>query len=630
MKKAVLVWCATLLTTLSIARDLHEGEYVYTISPGTQNMPLVKRYFHATESSVPDFESIIDGNILFQPVDQRLLHIGNFNDVAWIRLHLTNQSDQENFIFEFQETYVDSLRLFVVKGGQVQREFPSKGLYYPENSTRAYLSATPSYTYDLNIEKGDTVSIYMLCMINEGTLQVSHELWNSSYYHFREDEVRFETTYLLLCGGFAILVIIIALTFYIFTRDVIQLYYIGFIISNVGNIILMANFFSAKDFERYFTFGLNYTDFFGLLQIFFGLQYTIHFLRLKQKTPRIYQVLKAVVWITGGNAVLFFLDHIHFINVLTFNVLTYSLLFAALSSMGIAVYLVTQRDLMARYFVVAYLPLLYFVGHYFTFNMGITSIERTLSWEAVIFFEIFVLTMAMAHRYYLIGKENIEYQKTINSQQKSQIKHIISAQEKERGRIARELHDGIVQEIGSVILGLRSMNENSDKTKEDTTQLLQVLEGSNRDLRTLSHQMMPKALAELGIVPATKQMLNSALQYTPIKHTFESFNFEDRPSEVIEITLYRIIQELTNNLIKHSEAKNVSVQLYIVEASIMLLFEDDGIGFDEAITTSGMGMQNIKSRLEMVNGTINFDKGDEGGALVSIKIPFKPAESMSS
>ncbi len=598
-------------------------EYHYVIEPETKSLSLVHRYFYSTQTEVLSLDEVLNNNELFQYTNQRALHIGNFKDIAWIKIHLVNQSPHQKFVFEFKETYVDSLRFYIVKDGMMIKELPRKGLYFPENNDRQYLSANPSYTYDLAIPQNDTVSLYMRCIINQGTLQVAHQLWTKEAFELRRDEIRFETTYLWLSIGFSLMVVVIALIFYVFTRDLVQLYYVGFILSNIGNIILMADFFSAKTFESYFFFGTNYSDVFGLMQIFFGLKYMAEFLQVRDKLPFTNKLIKVIVWVTIVNTVftLFFRQY-DLIHRLTFYLITYKLLLAALISFGIAIYLVIKKDLMARYFLIAYLPLFYFVGHYFAIIMGLTERERTLSWELVIFFEIFVLTLAMAHRYYLIGQKNIEYQKTINRQQKDQLKHIISAQEQERKRLAQELHDGVVQEIGSVILGLKSLNGNNGGSPADTDILVEHLENSNRGLRTLSHNMMPKTLTDLGIIPALKQMFESSLRYSGIKYEFEYFNFEHRLEQSLEVTLYRIAQELVNNMIKHSGAKNTTIQLYVVEGDIMMVFSDDGEGIKIDAIEEVLGMRNVRSRLEIVNGTISYNNNEPNGTVAMVKIPL--------
>lgn len=607
------------LSLFAMAQDLPREEYVHVLGPGFEHSALNTRYLWSSKLDTVNLSQAIDHPEYFEEVNQHRLHMGNFNDVGWIKLHLSNQTAINEFILEFDETYLDTLRMYVVKDGQMIKQYDPLGLQFPENRRREYLSINPSYLFTLQLTPGDTVSVFMHCTINEGTLQVGNELWTTDAYETREQAIRFETTYLWLLIGFSSLVILVALVFYAFTKDTLQLYYSGFVLSNVGNIVLMADFFSAKVFEQYFTFGINYTDAFGLAQVFFGLQYVIHALQLEKKAPWMYQTMRGVVWIIVLNAflTLFFINYA-WVEVLVFNTLTVTLLFSVLASIGVSFYLSFRKDLMARYFLLAYLPLLYFTGHYFAFIWKLTEQERTLSWELVIFFEILILTIAMAHRYYLIGKKNIEYQRTINSQQKDQIRHIITAQEKERGRIAKELHDGVVQEIGSVILGIRH-----DHNKED---LLHALENSSRDLRTLSHSMMPKTLHELGLIAASRQMLMAALAYSNIEYTFESFNFDERPSEIIEITLYRILQELVNNLLKHSQANTVSVQFFVIDESIMLVFSDDGIGIDTDSLDEGMGLRNIHSRLEMVAGSVSIEPNEPTGTTFTIRVPFVAKE----
>lgn len=601
------------------------SQLVNVIHPGDTHVPIESQYFLASRHDIDDFEDALKKDSLFQPVRKKLLNIGNFNKSAWIKIELINTSSQEEFKFEFKGMYADSLRYLIVKSGQVIKEYPKKGLCFPQNNTREYLVSKPSYFYDLTLPTGDSVDVYIHCIVNNGHFTSSQTIWTPSGFELRKRNIRVKTTFLLLCGGFALLVLIVALTFYLFTKDQIHLYYIGFILANVGNLMLIANFFSVKIIERNLFFGQNYSDVFGLLQIIFGLQYTIHFLKLRQETPRVYNFLKVIVWSTVVTAFFtLFLRSFDIVLEITFYVIKIKLIFVTFFSIGLGIYLIIKKNLMARYFVVAYLPLLYFVTHYFLMIFNFTENARSISWEFVIFVEILVLTIAMAHRYYLIGKKSIEYQKTINRQQKEQIQEIISAQEKERGRIARELHDGVMQEIGSVIMRLRAFSGKSKTHENEEIRLIEEsLENSNRYLRNVSHQMMPRALEELGIVPATKQMIESAFKYTAIEHSFESFNIDNRPTKEIEVTIYRIIQELINNVIKHSQAKKVVVQIYQVAESLMIIFEDDGIGFDKSKLNEGMGLRNIKSRLELVLGCIEHQSSPHLGTLVTIRVPNK-------
>ncbi|MEE9407582.1 MAG: ATP-binding protein [Polaribacter sp.] len=227
------------------------------------------------------------------------------------------------------------------------------------------------------------------------------------------------------------------------------------------------------------------------------------------------------------------------------------------------------------------------------------------------------------HELELIQKYEQEKNQAIIKQKKQGLKALIEAQESERGKIARELHDGVVQQIGSVILKSRSLFAKKNLLEEKESQeLLDNLENSNKDLRNISHQMMPRALKELGIIAALDDLLDGSLTYSKIKYSLEHFNIDKRLPKRIEITIYRITQELINNIIKHSKAKEVSVQLFKSNNAVVLIVEDNGVGFSSKKSEKGIGLLNISSRLDMVNGDVNFEPSPKSGTLVTIKIPL--------
>jgi len=215
-------------------------------------------------------------------------------------------------------------------------------------------------------------------------------------------------------------------------------------------------------------------------------------------------------------------------------------------------------------------------------------------------------------------------QELITQEKEHGLQAMILAQEEERSKIARELHDGVVQQIGSIILKSRSLFKNKNIIKDiESKEVLESLENSNQDLRNISHQMMPRALKELGIIPALNDLLEGSLSYSNIKYLLEHFNIKERLPEKIEVTIYRIVQELINNIIKHSKASEVNVQLFNSNNTVILIVEDNGIGFSNKEPKKGIGLLNISSRLDLVKGDVNFEPSPKSGTLVTIKIPLK-------
>lgn len=222
--------------------------------------------------------------------------------------------------------------------------------------------------------------------------------------------------------------------------------------------------------------------------------------------------------------------------------------------------------------------------------------------------------------YTFVQRNKRKYQQekhlAIVKEKEAGIQAMIEAEEKERARIAKELHDGIVQDIGSVILGWREA-ASGNRSKE----LLSRLESTNQELRNVSHQLMPKALEELGLVAALEDMLANSLGYTNIEYNFEYFNIKERLPQKVEITIYRIAQELIHNVIKHSCATDVSVQLFINKANVLFVVEDNGRGIKQN-KKEGIGLLNIKSRLASLHGSVNFGSSENSGTLVTVKIPL--------
>ena len=129
----------------------------------------------------------------------------------------------------------------------------------------------------------------------------------------------------------------------------------------------------------------------------------------------------------------------------------------------------------------------------------------------------------------------------------------------------------------------------------------------------------------MGLIPALADMLEKSLGLTEIQCEFEHHNVEnERFKEAVEISLYRICQELINNIIKHSEAKAVSVQLLKTKSHLVLVVEDNGKGFtfDDPNNQNGIGLMNISSRAKAVNGEVNYEPNPKQGTVASVRVPL--------
>lgn len=228
----------------------------------------------------------------------------------------------------------------------------------------------------------------------------------------------------------------------------------------------------------------------------------------------------------------------------------------------------------------------------------------------------------------LFNRRNLKEQAKLAEQelafQEQTTQLTIEAQEKERKRISKDLHDGIGQQLSGLKMAWSQLSSKIKTTSENDAvtlnKLTTILDDAANDVRNISHQMMPRALEEFGLVSAVDDMLEKSFSNSNIKYEFEHFGIKNRFPEKIEIGLYRITQELINNILKHSKASEVGVQLFQNKKNLVIVVEDNGSGFDLKKNKSGHGMTNVNYRSRAIGGTVNIESAIGNGTLVTVRI----------
>ncbi len=218
--------------------------------------------------------------------------------------------------------------------------------------------------------------------------------------------------------------------------------------------------------------------------------------------------------------------------------------------------------------------------------------------------------------------EKERFQVALLNEKEKGFESVIQATEEERKRISKDLHDGIGQQLSALKMALNNVASKLKGTDQghDLEQITDQFTKSADEVRQVSHQMMPRTLMEEGLVSAIEDLLKSSFQFSDITYEFEYHNIDGRFEERVEISLYRVLQELINNVIKHSQASYVSVQLMKNKNKLLLFVEDNGTGMNNE-SSQGHGLLNIKSRLDMVQGTVNYSPSPESGTSATISIP---------
>ena len=202
---------------------------------------------------------------------------------------------------------------------------------------------------------------------------------------------------------------------------------------------------------------------------------------------------------------------------------------------------------------------------------------------------------------------------------------VVQAQELERKRLARELHDETGQALTSILLGLKPL-EQSASTDEDraaVASLRELVVSTLQDVRRLAVELRPTALDDFGLATAVERLAGTFREHTGMRVDFEAQLGENRLPAEVETTLYRIVQEALANIVKHADASHVSILLARSDRSVAAVVEDDGRGFDgDATRDDVLGIVGMRERVGLVGGRLRVESAVGSGTTVAAEVPI--------
>lgn len=256
------------------------------------------------------------------------------------------------------------------------------------------------------------------------------------------------------------------------------------------------------------------------------------------------------------------------------------------------------------------------------------KINRYYIFSIIIFF-VLILLLLYAYKQRVNSMKQrdklhvLELEKERQNSKISTLTALLEGQEQERGRLARDLHDGLGGLLSGTKLQLSYLDtDQSENLKQGITKSINQIDGAVEELRRVAHNLMPDLLTKYGLQVAIEEfasrMSNSSLDI----HT-EFINYSNSISEDKQLLIYRIIQELVNNAIKHANASEIIIQISEEENTLNITIEDDGKGFDRnrLDVRKTAGFHNIESRVQFLKGTINIISELNIGTSIELQIP---------
>ncbi|MBU5426402.1 sensor histidine kinase [Tissierella pigra] len=214
---------------------------------------------------------------------------------------------------------------------------------------------------------------------------------------------------------------------------------------------------------------------------------------------------------------------------------------------------------------------------------------------------------------------------------------IIEAQEEERLKVARDIHDGPAQSLAHVIVKAelceKLLNIDQERAKNELNNLKWIIRLTLKDVRRIIYDLRPMSLDDLGLIPTLERYISIFQEEAEIKVNFKPYGKFDDLESAVQVAIFRIIQEALSNIRKHSQAQSSSIIIEKTLNKINLLIIDDGIGFNPESykegcnsVSSGFGLMNIKERVELLNGKFNITSSSNVGTKINLFIPLYEEE----
>jgi signal transduction histidine kinase len=217
-------------------------------------------------------------------------------------------------------------------------------------------------------------------------------------------------------------------------------------------------------------------------------------------------------------------------------------------------------------------------------------------------------------------KRMAAHQLELNRLQKEQADAVMETQESERKRIAEDLHDSLGHLLSTAKMHLQSLPEDQ-KPRVDSS--MHLLNQASEEIRNITFNLMPRTLEEGGLIPALHELANKVSKAGVVHVNLQVHNMDrfilDKQSQ---FNIYRIVQEAVNNILKHADAKEISIQLIGQEDHLSIMIEDDGKGFDTTTKKTGRGLKNIVSRSLWLKGHLHIDSQPGRGTTITTEIPI--------
>lgn len=532
----------------------------------------------------------------------------------WVKFELKSAINQ-TLLLDFQQVYIDSLHCFVFSNDSL--------ISTQKSSWRLSFLQKPNpsrfHAFKFDVEKGKNYTVFL--QIHNSKIKFTSraflQLSTANYFQLSADFFLFQ---LCLSAGCLLLVSLLSLGFGVYSWRNIYFYYTGYTFA------MMLYLFSANGVLNQFLSSdsvFSNPHFSSILVILvqaFHILYLYDFLRIKN-----YQMQWLNIVFAGFFAIsmlqiitIFFAEK----GIFPFGVLYLYFGFLILGSLVFALY---KRQKEPFLYILATGPMFLTFVAVALAAIGFIQVKPVFFYYPNIPITLEVVGLGLA-LFYQFNQEQKETKAELEKNRVETTQKVLLAQEEERQKLALDLHDDLG---GSLSVLNRELDDLNEKNARILTKSVNLTQKIVADLRTISHHLMPSSFEEKGLVKVVQESIEMANRQSKVYFIFVCNGEEKRQNLDTEINIYRIIKELINNVLKHSEAKQAVVQLIFFDDFLYVSIEDDGKGFDFSEQQSwGIGLNNINLRSQYLKAKITTESSS-AGTLISLEIPYNANENQN-
>jgi len=546
------------------------------------------------------------------------INLGFVRDVYWLAIPVKNTSiDSQSleagidnggiFHLEFYLLYADGRLIDKhITGTNYDfdsRAIPNRHFYFP-----------------INLEPGiGAVIFYRIDMRGNG-FHIPMQLLKKDYIRVRESRI---SIYYAFFSGWLVFVSFFSFLTYLLTKDRVYIFYCLYITSYCLFFIGDGNFDVVWFYPHWPSLGTISPTIYALCICFFMLLFMSDFLHLKTTHKKLFILSRIWALLLISVMILLPCAYVFSTNIgLRIFVFYYCLILAA-GAWGIQIYCIIRR--IADKYKPAYLYGVALIGVFLAGAFYVLHVLNVVPDLLPAFFytsvgfaiEIIMLSFALVYSYNFFKTRHQELSMTLARQKLDFSQQLLQVQEIEQKRIAEDLHDELGGNLAAIKMNLQSLEFNEENSKK----IIQLIDKASNNARNIAHNLMPPEFEKTKMIELLHNFFNKLNREGGISFIFYTSGGDNHFDKQAELIIYRIILELTNNIIKHSQAAEATIQLISYDTYLEIMVEDNGRGFINA-DVEGIGLKNIQSRVNFLQGNITIDSSNYGTTTM-IRVPYK-------